>query len=155
MSMARRIVFLSMAVLIGLFCVRVSGHAQSAPSVQAEIERALDVSAADWSQGKLGDFMKLYDDSPDTLLVGGDKIVSGYREIQSRYAAHYGEGDAKAMGQLKVEILQFRELTPTTVFVVMRYHLRIGDQPTEASGLSTLVFQKKAPGWRIVSDHSD
>lgn len=153
--MAGRIVFLSVVLLIGLFCAPMSGDAVSAPSAQAEIQQALDASAADWSQGKLGDFMTLYDDSPETLFVGGDKIVSGYHEIQSRYAAHCGEGDAEAMGRLKVDIVQLRQLAPTTVFVVIRYHLKMSDSPTEASGLSTLVFQKKAPGWRIVSDHSD
>ncbi len=131
-----------------------AGIAARAASPQAEIQAALDASAADWSAGRLDQFMALYDESPDTVFIGGDKVVSGYRAIHDLYAAHYGTGDAKAMGHLTVEIVHFRQLEPATAFVVLRYHL-LRDAAKEASGLSTLVFRKLPAGWRIVSDHSD
>ncbi len=128
--------------------------AGSATSPQVEIQTALDASAANWSAGKLDAFMALYDDSPETVFIGGDKIVSGYQAIHDLYAAHYGTGDTKAMGHLKVEIVHFRQLEPATALVVLRYHL-VREGAKEASGLSTLVFRKLPAGWRIVSDHSD
>jgi ketosteroid isomerase-like protein len=128
---------------------------KSAPSTQADIQAALDASAANWSAGKLDEFMALYDDSPETVFVGGDKIISGYRAIHDLYAGHYGTGDAKAMGHLTVEIVDFRQLEPATAFVVLRYHLQKDGAPKEATGLSTLIFRKLPAGWRIVSDHSD
>lgn len=153
-GMERCVVRQGLTVGLMLTLLLSAGMAASAASPQVEIQAALDASAADWSAGKLDAFMALYDDSPETVFIGGDKIVSGYRAIHDLYAGHYGTGDAKAMGHLNVEIVHFRELEPATAFVVLRYHL-LKDGAKEATGLSTLVFRKLPSGWRIVSDHSD
>lgn len=151
LSVNRGTIFVGVAML----ALMLGTGVKSAPSTQAEIEAALNTSAANWSAGQLDEFMGLYDNSPETVFVGGDKIISGYHDIHDLYAAHYDTRDAKAMGHLAVEIVHFRQLDPATAFVVLRYHLQKDDAPKEATGLSTLVFRKLPAGWRIVSDHSD
>jgi ketosteroid isomerase-like protein len=80
-------------------------------------------------------------------------VVKGYRAIRDMYAARFG-GTSGALGQLTMEILDFRPLGPDYALIVGRYHLKPAKPGPEASGVFTLVFHKSAAGWRIISDHT-
>lgn len=128
--------------------------ADRAAVARAEVQTALDDSAAAWSAGDLDRFMTLYEDTPATAYVSGEKLVIGYRAIRDMYASRFGGGSAAAMGSLSLEMLQFQLLDPDHGFVIGRYHLKRAADPAELSGLTTLLFHRTAAGWRVVSDHT-
>jgi uncharacterized protein (TIGR02246 family) len=119
------------------------------------IQTVMDASAAAWSAGDLPRFMTLYEDSPETLYIGGDRVVRGYAAIGAMYASRFGGGSAAAMGQLSLEILEFRQMDRDHAFVVGRFHLhREAASSGDATGLTSLLFKRTRNGWRIVADHS-
>lgn len=125
----------------------------SAVNDKAAIEGALTESAQAWSRDDLDAFMRCYEDGPDTAYVKADGVVKGYRAIRDMYAARFG-GASGALGQLTMDILDFKPLGPDYALVVGRYHLKPAKPGPNASGVFTLVFHKSAAGWRIISDHT-
>jgi uncharacterized protein (TIGR02246 family) len=124
-------------------------------AARAAVQSVLDASAAAWSAADLDRFMTVYEDAPDTVYVGGGKMVRGYKAIHDMYAARFGGGSAAAMGQLTLEILDFRLPDRDHAFVVGRFHLhRDAASGGDASGLTTLLFHRTPAGWVIVADHS-
>jgi len=130
-------------------------YAASPDAPRVAVQAALDASAAAWSAADLDRFMTVYENSPDTVYVGGGKMTRGYAAIRDMYAARFGGGSAAAMGQLSIEILDFRLVDRDHAFVVGRFHLhREAQAGGDASGLTTLLFRRSAKGWHILADHS-
>lgn len=115
---------------------------QVAVTPQAAIEAGLRDAAAAWNRGDLATFMALYAD--DAVFVGGGKLVSGKAAI----ATHYG----KTAGKLTVQPLGWRALSQVHVVLFARWTLE--DAGKSSTGMTTLVFERRRAGWRIISDHS-
>lgn len=132
-----------------------SAGATQPDAARAAVQAALDASAAAWSAGDLDRFMTLYEDSLETVYIGGGHVVRGYSAIRDMYASRFGGGSAAAMGQLSLEILDFRLPDRNHAFVVGRFHLhREAASGGDASGLTTLLLHRTSDGWRIIADHS-
>lgn len=124
-------------------------------TAHAQVQAALDASANAWNAADLDRFMTCYKDAPDTVYLSGGQVVRGYQAIRARYAARFGGGSAAAMGQLRLDILDFRMTDPRHAFVVGQFHLhRDAAAGGDASGLTSLLFEHTKDGWRIVADHS-
>ena len=121
--------------------ILIAAQAAAAASPQAAITVGLEASAAAWNRGDLSGFMTLYAD--DAVFVG-TTLVSGKASI----AAHYGA----AKGRLSVQPLGWRTLSAVHVVLFARWTLVDGEK-TE-SGMTTLLFERRKAGWRIISDHS-
>lgn len=129
--------------------------APSTAAVRAEIQSALDKSAAAWSAGDLDRFMTCYENAPTTTYVSGTHFIQGYQAISAMYAERFGGGSKAKMGQLSLEILDLQLLDPKHAYMVGRFHLhREAADGGDASGLTTLLFSKTNTGWLIVDDHS-
>jgi ketosteroid isomerase-like protein len=133
----------------------VAATPQPAAEARRGIQAVLDASAAAWSAGDLDRFMTCYVDAPTTTYVSGAHFVQGYPAIRAMYAERFGGGSRAAMGQLSLEILNLRLIDARHAYVVGRFHLRraVADGG-DASGLTTLIFERIPAGWRIVADHS-
>lgn len=128
-----------------------SAESPAVPTSQA-IKATLDASAAAWSAGDLKTFMECYEHSPSTLFVSASGTVKGYDAIEAMYAATYKKPGA-TLGELKLDVIDVKDIGSAYAFVVVRYHLK-PDTGTEASGLSTLLFHRVDGQWLINSDHS-
>lgn len=105
-----------------------------------------------WNRGDVAAFMHGYDDSPSTTFIG-KTIAHGYAMILARYQKTYASRDA--MGQLEFSELQIRMLGANHAVVTGRYHLtRSQAGGGDAAGVFSLVFEKKASGWKIILDHT-
>jgi len=81
--------------------------------------------------------------------------VHGYAEIRAMYAQRFGGGSQAAMGELTVDIVDFRLLGPAHAYVIGHFHLhRDAAHGGDAEGPTSLVFERTPAGWRIVADHS-
>ena len=136
-------------VLVAVMLLPLALRAQSP---DAPILQVLTDQQSAWNQGDIVSFMHGYDDSPQTTFMG-KSIEHGYQMILARYQRSYASRDA--MGQLAFSGLDVRMLGDDHAVVTGHYHLtRSQAGGGDASGLFSLVFEKKSAGWKIVLDHT-
>jgi ketosteroid isomerase-like protein len=115
----------------------------------AAIRAVLDQQAAAWNRGDIDAYMAGYAQSDDTMFVGTD-VTRGWTKVRDRYKAKY-DSPAK-MGTLVFSDLDLRPVGKDDVIVTGAWKLtREADTP---HGRFTLIFHRRAEGWRIVYDHS-
>ena len=116
------------------------------------IRRVLADQQAAWNNGDIVAFMHGYDDSARTTFIG-KTIEHGYTMILERYQRNYAS--RAAMGQLAFSELDVRMLGADHAVVTGRFHLsRTEAGGGDASGVFSLVFERKASGWKIILDHT-
>jgi uncharacterized protein (TIGR02246 family) len=125
--------------------------AAQAATPQAAIEAAMTDSAAGWDAGDLPRFMAIYAD--DAVYVAGDKVVGGKAAIAARYARSFTAG-GNARGRLRFQPQAWRMLSAVHVLLVARWTLTPDGEAKPQTGLTTLLFERRKAGWRIISDHS-
>jgi uncharacterized protein (TIGR02246 family) len=113
------------------------------------IRAVLDAQAAAWNRGDVDGYMEGYAKSDDTMFVGTD-VTHGWKKVRDRYKAKYSS--RAKMGTLVFSDLDLRALGNDDVIVTGAWKLtRAADTP---HGRFTLIFHRRAEGWRIVYDHS-
>jgi uncharacterized protein (TIGR02246 family) len=143
------------AMAIAISATAAAGAAEPGTQARAAVQATLDASATAWNAGDLDRFMACYERAATTTYVSGTRFVQGYDAIRANYAARFGGGASAAMGQLSLEIVDFRMVGSDHAYVVGRFHLhRDADHGGDASGPTTLLFKRTAAGWRIIADHS-
>ncbi|HEX4310911.1 MAG TPA: nuclear transport factor 2 family protein [Acidobacteriaceae bacterium] len=137
------------SLFIAILLLPIALSAQSAPDA---IRQVLIDQQSSWNQGDIVSFMRSYDDSPQTTFIG-KTIAHGYAMILARYQRTYASRDA--MGQLAFSELDVRMLGDDHAVVTGHYHLTRSEAGGgDASGVFSLVFEKKAGSWKIVLDHT-
>jgi uncharacterized protein (TIGR02246 family) len=145
----------SAAIAVAISATAAAGATEPAAQARAAVQAALDASAAAWNAGDLDRFMACYERAATTTYVSGTRFVQGYDAIRANYAERFGGGTRAAMGQLSLEIVDFRMVGSDHAYVVGRFHLhRDAAHGGDASGPTTLLFRRTAAGWRIIADHS-
>lgn len=97
-----------------------------------------------------------YDASPETTFVG-TQVEHGYDAILQRYQRKFST--RAKMGTLRFGDLETRLLSPTVATTTGRFELTFAPSPGSAappakSGIFSLVWVKRAAGWRVVLDHT-
>ena len=146
----RRILFCAAwVVLCGLWLLPARLHAEDAASA---ILQVLAQQQNAWNSGDIPAFMHGYADSPDTTFIG-KTIEHGYAMILGRYQRNYSSREA--MGVLRFSGMSVRMLGADHAVVTGHFHLtRSKAGGGDASGVYSLIFEKEAPGWRIILDHT-
>ena len=125
---------------------------QNADQDKAAINKLLQDQEAAWNKGDIEDFMRGYQDSPDTTFIG-KTVQHGYRPILERYRTAYATPDA--MGKLTFSELDIRMLGPDHAVVVGKFHLtRNAAGGGDSSGNYSLILEREREGWRIILDHT-
>jgi len=141
----KRLLFVALTLLpvVAMAAARVSAKNLAA------IRAVLDAQAAAWNRGDIDAYMAGYAQSDETMFVGTD-VTRGWTKVRDRYKAKY---DSRAkMGTLVFSDLDLRALGSDDVVVTGAWKLtRDADTP---HGRFTLIFHRRAEGWRIVYDHS-
>lgn len=121
-----------------------------APNPEAAIRAAMEDSAAGWSAGDMPRFLAIY--AEDAVFVTKDGLVRGKAAIAARYDRSYG-ADAGKRGRLSFRMLGARRIDATHQMLWARWML---DYPggKQDGGVTSLLFERQAGGWKIVSDHS-
>ena len=122
-----------------------------AASPQAAIEQALADSAAGWNAGDADRFMRIYAD--DAVYAAGDTVARGKPEIAAVYAKPLA-ADAATRGTLSLRPLAWRTLSAVHMLLVARYTLTRPGGAAPSSGITSLLFERRKAGWRIIADHS-
>jgi beta-aspartyl-peptidase (threonine type) len=114
------------------------------------IRGVLDAQTAAWNRGDIEGFMDGYARSPDTIFVSGDTLTHGWQTVLDRYKKGYDTREK--MGTLRFSDLELKVIGKTAAVATGRWQLtREKDTP---HGRFTLIFRRRAEGWRIVHDHT-
>jgi beta-aspartyl-peptidase (threonine type) len=122
---------------------------RDAKTVEA-IRAVLDAQVAAWNRGDIEGFMDGYWRSSETEFVSGDTLTKGWQTVLDRYKKGYDTREK--MGTLKFSDLEIKVISKDAAVALGRWQLtRASDTP---HGRFTLIFRRKAEGWRIVHDHT-
>jgi len=113
----------------------------------------MDRTARGWNTGDMDLFLSIYSPSRHTSFVADGGLLRGVPALRAMYEQVYDFSDAARRGTLSFERLDFRPLGPSHALYIARYTLAVpGEQP--ASGVTSLVWERYAEGWRVIADHS-
>ena len=114
----------------------------------AGIRAAMLASAAGWNAGDLNRFMAIY--APDAIFVGKRGLIKGKTAIADNYRRSFVDS-GNSRGTLRFDFLDLKPIGGRRILFA-RWNLSGGAE--EESGMTTLVFERRADGWKIVVDHS-
>jgi ketosteroid isomerase-like protein len=144
--------------LIGLLAASAFALPPVPPPATAEaaaIRKVLDDSVAAWNRGDVPAFLESYKNSPQTIYIGAEGVVRGWRQIRERYMKKYVTPDRGKMGVLKFTNLETHPLGRGYALAVGQWHLaRTAANGGNVGGYFTLTFEKTPAGWRIIVDHT-
>jgi uncharacterized protein (TIGR02246 family) len=120
------------------------------PAAEVRVVWTAQVDA--WNRGDLDAFMAGYWKSPDLVFFSNKTETRGWEQTLERYRASY-KAEGRQMGTLDFPQLEFKVLGPEAVLARGRWRLKMPDGK-ESSGMTSVTFQKRPEGWRIVHDHS-
>ncbi|MGW8136420.1 YybH family protein [Sphingomonas zeae] len=139
---------LTIAAACALSPVAIHAAVPAADPAEAAIRAAMQASAAGWSAGDLDRFMAIY--AADAIFVTGNGLIRGKPAIADNYRKSFA-GGANSRGQLRFDFLDLKRIGDRRILIA-RWNLS-GGAKTE-SGMTSLVFERRADGWKIVADHS-
>ena len=140
----------ALLLCFALFANRASAQfaADDDPQVKA-IVTVMNNSAAEWNQGKLVDFMQVYDPSATMMMPGG---TVGLDSIRGLYQHKYFKGGMPKQN-LRYTDMKVRLLGENYALLTGGFTL-YGNGLPERSGRYSLVMVRTTNGWKILHDHS-
>ncbi|WP_347090970.1 YybH family protein [Sphingomonas parapaucimobilis] len=139
---------LTIAAACMLSPMAIHAAAPVADPAEAAIRTAMLDSAQGWSMGDLDRFMAIY--APDAVFVGSKGLIQGKPAIADSYRKSFA-GGANSRGQLRFDFLHLKRIGDRRILFA-RWNLSGGAKAE--SGMTTLIFERRADGWKIISDHS-
>jgi uncharacterized protein (TIGR02246 family) len=126
-------------------------HVAPAAEVEGEVRALLEEQGAAWNRGDLQGFCAPYAD--DAAFLSPSGLTVSRQAVFDRYEAKYG-ADQSGMGTLGLEVIEVRVAAGGgSASVALRWSLAWPDKE-DASGLSLVVVERQAAGWRVVQDAS-
>lgn len=132
---------------IAMACMA-AAPAHAADPAEAGMRAVMLGSAAAWNAGDLERFTAIY--APDAVFVGKKGLIRGRAAIAENYRPSFVTGGNRR-GQLRFEFLGLKPIGERRILFA-RWILSGGAE--EESGMTTLVFERRTDGWKIVADHS-
>ncbi|UTA67167.1 DUF4440 domain-containing protein [Emticicia sp. 21SJ11W-3] len=139
-------------IIAALFCLLLSLQvsAQNQKNRQ-EVLKVLSRQNENWNKGDIRAFMEDYWKSDSLMFIGKNGVIYGWKATLERYNKTYP--DLATMGKLKFDIKKTEFYSPTTCWVLGKFHLTRPEKG-DAEGYFTLIMKKIKGKWLIVSDHT-
>ncbi|WP_259016376.1 YybH family protein [Emticicia fluvialis] len=139
-------------IIAALFCLLLSLQvsAQNQKNRQ-EVLKVLSRQNENWNKGDIRAFMEDYWKSDSLMFIGKNGVIYGWKATLERYNKTYP--DLATMGKLKFDIQKTEFYSPTTCWVLGKFHLTRPEKG-DAEGYFTLIMKKIKGKWLIVSDHT-
>lgn len=141
---------LAYSSLVFLFLSCAGMRHQDIVLAEQNIRTVMAAQEIAWNSGNLEAFMEGYWRSDSLRFIGSRGLTYGWDATLANYKKGYP--DRSAMGTLSFTLLSVEVLSPSSAFVVGKWHLqREKDAP---NGHFTLLWRKIQGKWLIVADHS-
>ncbi len=121
------------------------------PEDRAAIEAVIAAQRAAWNHGDLAGYMDGYAHIDALVFTSGGKVRRGWQDAFDHYQARYGH-DPAGMGTLELAIQSIDGVGADGAVVLGTW--RLTGIAEAGAGVFTLVFERRAEGWRIVHDHT-
>lgn len=92
-----------------------------------------------------------YARTPDLVFTSGGRVRRGYDETRASYQKRYGQSPS-GMGKLALQVLDVQPTGADGAIVLGRW--RLTDTPNAATGVFSVVLERRPEGWRIIHDHT-
>lgn len=125
---------------------------QASADAKADVRSVLEEQSACWSRGDLVCYMQGYWQSDSLLFIGSSGLTYGWQKTLANYKKGYP--DATAMGRLIFDLKEMQQLSPETMLVVGKWHLKRDVAAGNLEGYFSVIFRKFRDGWKIIADHS-
>jgi len=125
------------------------GHFQ--PDDRAAITAVIEGQARAWNRGDFQGYMDGYAHTPALIFTSGGNVRHGWQDAFDHFQARYAT-DPKAMGTLVFKIESIDAVGADGAVVLGDWDLTGAEHP--GRGVFTLVFERRAEGWRIIHDHT-
>ena len=139
----RKYIFLFLLITVGYFV-----KAQNADVLK--VTKTLQTQTIAWNSGDLETFMQPYWHSDSLMFIGKTGITYGWQNTLNNYKKGYP--NKEAMGTLKFEILQAKQLDANYISMVGKWNLT--KTAGNVSGHFSLLWKKIKEEWVIIMDHS-
>lgn len=140
-------------LIVLCFACAVTACAQSSAGEDA-VRKLFTEQTAAWNRGDLDAFMQAYWHSHELTFYGNNSVTRGWQQTLDRYRQKYQSGGKDSdMGTLDFKDFSVQMLGADYALAHGRWHL-IFKSGKEATGMTTLIVQRRAEGWRIIHDHS-
>ena len=114
------------------------------------IKAVFDRQTKAWNEGNLDAYMAGYWKDANLAFIGSKGVTRSWSQTLKNYKKAYPS--KTAMGKLSFDILEMKRLSSSYYYMIGKYTLeREKDQP---KGHFTLLWQKIAGQWVIISDHT-
>lgn len=116
-----------------------------------EIKEMLVRMQDGWNEGRLDEFMSVFDRSDSLDFVSPTAYYRNWDELNNGFKGTFA--NPKEMGKLNYEIVRYLRLDSRTWYVAVNWHLDVRDAmgPRTNHGIFTFVTRRMAGGWRIIS----
>ncbi len=125
--------------------------AAPASTAQQAVTAVMTDSAAGWNAGDLGRFVAIYAD--DAVFVTPKGLLRGKAAIADHYRPSFAKR-GNTRGKLTFQMLAHRTISDVHQLLFARWILTPADGGTVDQGMTTLLFERRKDGWKIISDHS-
>ncbi|MDQ2891735.1 MAG: SgcJ/EcaC family oxidoreductase [Pseudomonadota bacterium] len=125
--------------------------AAPAATPQQAVTAAMTDSAAGWNAGDLDRFVAIYAD--DAVFVTPKGLLRGKTAIADHYRPSFAKG-GNTRGKLSFQMLAYRTISDVHQLLFARWILTPSNGGTVDQGMTTLLFERRKDGWKIISDHS-
>ena len=120
--------------------------------VPQHLAQLMHESAAAWNRADLDGFLATYADDSQTTFMGNPPTL-GLDSIRARYQRSYFR-DGRPRDQLAFDQLVTRMLGPDHALMHGRCILTNPSTNEKQYCRFSLIWQRRAEGWRIIHDHS-
>lgn len=126
---------------------------ENSSSIPSEVFAKLSAQEKAWNDGDIDGFMSEAYWANDSLIFLGSKgLALGYEATRSNY--HRSYPDAKSMGTLTFDILNWKPLGSRHGLMIGAWSLARDSEMSQLSGHFTLIWELQSSGWVIIADHS-
>ncbi len=134
-----------------LMLLLTSGYFVNAQSADVlKVTQTLQTQTLAWNNGDLEIFMQPYWHSDSLMFIGKTGVTYGWQNTLANYKKGYP--DKEAMGTLKFEVLQVKQLDANYISMVGKWKLT--KLAGNVSGHFSLLWKKIKNEWVITMDHS-
>jgi uncharacterized protein (TIGR02246 family) len=117
----------------------------------AEIRAVLDTMEKTWNSGDLDTYISAYDATAEVTMQSPSRRYRGFATIRSLFVDTFASAEKR--GHLHFTEVEITVLDPASAMAIGRFNI---DFPSgkERHGYYTVLFRRRAEGWKIVHDQS-